>query len=184
MKTLRLFIVLISVSIFLHSCDKEDEKVTLTDDYLPLEVGNYWQLDNLNKKEIVGTKLIDNKTYYLLTILNDTMYYRIENDQVFVIEQTEPPSIKFDLSAEVNDTWNFNPCIVKLISKTDTIIINNHKIINCYQFYFDIPDMIDEEHSTWLAPGIGFIQEQCFGECLHQFYKLDKARIGGQEIEY
>jgi hypothetical protein len=43
--------------------------------------------------------------------------------------------------------------------------------------------MVDEEHSIWLAPGIGFIQERC-GECLHQIRKLDKARIGGQNIDY
>ena len=184
MRNLRLFIVLMSVSIYLLSCDKEDEKVTVTNDYLPLEVGNYWQLDNMDKIEIVGTKLIDNRTYYLLQFLNDTMYYRIENDKVFVIEQKENPSIKFDLSAEVNETWNYFSCTVKLISKTDTININNQKILNCYHFYFDVPDMIDEEHSTWLAPGIGFIQEQCDGECLHHFKKLDKARIGGQDIDY
>ena len=183
MRTIRLPIVLAYFSIYLLSCNKEDEKVTLTNDYLPLETGNYWQLDYTGKEEIVGTKLINNNTYYLLQFQNDTMYYRIENDKILVIEHVENESVKFDLTANVNDTWNYNSYLVKLTSKTDTITINNQKILNCYQFYFDVPVMADEEHSIWLAPGIGFIQEQC-GECLHQIRKLAVARIDGQIINF
>jgi hypothetical protein len=41
--------------------------------------------------------------------------------------------------------------------------------------------MVDDEHSIWLAPGIGFIQEVC-GECQYPLRKLDKARIGDREL--
>ena len=97
----------------------------------------------------------------MLQILDDTAYYRIEDDNVFVIEHTDDAAIKFDLSAETNMTWMYNSYRVSLISKNDTININNHKITNCYHFYFDVPVMVDEEHCIWLAPEIGFIQEQC-----------------------
>jgi hypothetical protein len=151
--------------------------------YLPLDIGNYWQLDHSAKNEIVGTKLIDNKSYYSVLYQDDTSYYRIENDKVIVIEYTENASVKFDLSADVNESWKYNSYTVKLLSTTDTISINNQKIINCYQFYYDIPGVVDEEHSIWLAPGIGIIQETC-GECLHPVRKLDKARIGEENIDY
>ena len=100
-----------------------------------------------------------------------------------MIESTENASIKFNFSANVNETWNYNSYDAKLVSKTDTIIINDKKIYNCFQFYYDVPIMVDEEYSIWLAPGIGFIQEQC-GECLHQIRKLDNAKIGSQYIDY
>ena len=187
MKTLRLFIVLICISIYLLSCDKEDKKVIVTNDYLPLEIGNYWKLEYTDKTEVVGIKEINDKSYYALIFRSDTSYYRIESDKIYVIEildNESTESVKYDLTAEVNETWNFHVVTVTLISKTDSITINDTEITNCYQFYFDIPDMIDEEHSIWLAPGIGLIQEQCFGECLYLFNKLDKARIGGQDIDF
>ena len=184
MRILKSLTAIVVISIILLSCDKNDDNdVSLTNDYLPLEIGNYWQLDYLEKREIVGTKKINDKNYYLMQYQNDTSYYRIENDKIYVIEFEDAESIKFNLLADVNDTWNFNSYTVKMVSKSDSIIINNQKFINCYQFYFDIPVMVDEEHSIWLAPGIGFIQEQC-GECLHQIKKLDKAKINGQEIDY
>jgi hypothetical protein len=183
MKTLTILIAIVIISSLLQSCKKESGKIILTDDYLPLEVGNYWQLDYTDKEEIIGTKIINNKTYFILVSLNDTTYLRKENDKIFAIENMADESIKFDLSANVHDTWKYDLYNVTLVSKTDSITINNYKIYNCYQFYFDVPIMVDEEHSIWLAPGIGFIQESC-GECLHQIRKLDKARIGGQNIDY
>ena len=63
MRTLRLFITLMSVSIYHLSCDKEDEKVIVTNDYLPLEIGNYWKLEYTDKTEVVGIKEINDKSY-------------------------------------------------------------------------------------------------------------------------
>lgn len=183
MRLINLMTAFVFISSFLISCDKDEDIVKLTSDYLPLEVGNYWQLDYSEKREVIGMKTINNKVYYSLKYYNDTSYYRMENDKVYVIGFEGVESVKFDFSAKVNDTWNYNSYTVKLTSKTDTITINNQKFLNCYQFYLDVPVMVDEEHSIWLAPGIGFIQEQC-GECLHQIRKLDKAKIGEQEIDY
>ena len=179
-KVLSLFVIEL---IFVLSCKKNDDTISLTNKYLPLEIGNYWQLDYLEKREIINTKEIGGKIYYLIQSGNDTDYYRIENDKVYVIAYDDNESVKFNLSANVNDTWNYNSYKVKLISKTDTIIVNDTKFVNCFQFYYDIPGMVDEEHSIWLAPNIGFVQEQC-GECLHQIKKLDKVKINGQEIDY
>lgn len=176
-------VMMVIACIIATSCNKKDDNVSLTNAYLPLETGNYWQLDYLDKTEVVGTKNMNNKVYYLLQYQNDTSYYRIENNKVYVIGNESNEAVKFNLSAKVNDTWNFYSYTVKLVSKTDTVTINNTKIKNCYQFYFDIPGMVDDEHSIWLAPGIGFVQQQC-GECLHFIQKLDKAKIGNQVIDY
>jgi hypothetical protein len=184
MRTYRLLIASIVVSFYMTSCHKDDKIITSTNEYLPLEVGNYWILDYSGKKEIIGTKTINNKTYFILLYQGDSSYFRIENDKVYAIENSEmKESVKFDLSAHVNETWNYDSWTVKLLSRSDTITINNKKIANCYRFYFDVPLLSDEEHSISLAPGIGFIQEQC-GFCIHQVRKLNKARIRGREIEY
>jgi hypothetical protein len=179
-KSLSQFVI---VLIFVSSCEKNDDKITLTNNYLPLEIGNNWKFDFSEKKEIVGSKVIGDKTFYLIQYENDTVYYRTENDKVYVIEYEDNESVKFNLSAKVNDTCNYNSYLVKLISKTDTVLVNDTKFVNCLHFYYDIPGVVDDEHSIWLAPGIGFVQEQC-GECLHQIKKLDKVKIGGHEVDY
>jgi hypothetical protein len=53
MKTLTILIAIVIISSLLQSCKKESGKIILTDDYLPLEVGNYWQLDYTDKEEII-----------------------------------------------------------------------------------------------------------------------------------
>jgi uncharacterized lipoprotein YehR (DUF1307 family) len=55
MKSLGWFIVVVYVSVFLTLCDKKENSVTLTTEYMPLEIGNYWQLDYTYRKEFVGT---------------------------------------------------------------------------------------------------------------------------------
>jgi hypothetical protein len=183
MKTLLFLITLATISIFIQSCKKEPAKIILTDDYLPLEVGNFWQLENTEKEEIIGTKIINNKTYFILAYQSDTTYYSSENNKIYVIENNKGKSLKFDLTARVHDTWKFNLYNVTLSSRTDSVIINNHKIYNCLRFYFDIPVYVDDEYSIWLAPGIGFIQEMC-GECIYPLRKLNVAKIGDQNIDF
>lgn len=183
MRAIKVFIAVVSISICLQSCEKDEKIVTFSSEYLPLEIGNYWQLDYSEKKEVIGKTTVEGKEYYLLRYLNDTSYYRVENGRIYAIEYADNESLKFNLSARVNDTWKYHSQTVKLISKTDTIVINNKKIANCYHFSFDNPAWIDDEHSIWLAPGIGFIQEQC-GECQHPFRKLDKAKISAVETDY
>ena len=184
MKKSKLSLLFILLLLGINSCDdKEDEQNILTIDYFPLEIGNYWQLDYSDRKEIIKTETIDNKTYFVLVYNKDTAFYRTENNKIIVKNSPHSEAVKFDLTANENDTWSYNSWTVKLVSKTDTIVIKDKKVINCYHFYFDIPMMADDEHGIWLAPGIGYIQEQC-GECLHQIRKLDIAQIGGQIIDY
>lgn len=183
MRAIRVFIAVVSISMGLQSCEKDEQRVSLSGDYLPLGIGNYWQLDYSQKKEVVSKTTIHNKEYYAIRYLDDTSYYRIENGRIYAIEYADTESLKFNVSARVNDTWKYHSQTVKLISKTDTLVINQKEIANCYHFSFDNPVWIDDEHGIWLAPGIGFIQEQC-GECQHPFRKLDKARISGLETDY
>ncbi len=166
------------------ACKDEDTISVPSANYLPLEVGNYWEFDYSQKKEIVGEKTVNGKSYFVLVTGNDTAYYRVENYKVYVIEWgASAETMEFNLGGKLNSSWKYNSYTVKLASKNDTITINGKKITNCYRFYFDIPDAIDDEHDIWLAPGIGFIQSDCW-ECPYPVLKLNKARIGGESIEF
>jgi hypothetical protein len=178
------FTLLLMIALLMIACDKnESEIIILSGDYFPLEIGNYWQFENSGKKEVIGTDTIDSKAYFILATNNDTSYYRKVNNKIYVTEYGEDEGLKFDLNANINDTWSYGTYTVKLVSKSDTMKINGHKITGCYQFFFDVPEWIDEEHTIWLAPGIGFIQNYC-GLCYDQTTQLAKACIGGQLIKF
>jgi hypothetical protein len=174
-------LVVVSYVILLSSCKKEE--IIITNNYLPLVVGNYWQLDYSAKTEVTSIVTRNGKSFYELISGTDTAYYRIENSKIYVDEHNQGEAVKFNLAVGINNTWNYHSYIVRLVSKTDTIIINNTEIPDCAHFYFDVPGMVDDEHSIWLAPGIGFIQEIC-GECVHNVRKLDIACINGHLIDY
>lgn len=70
-----------------------------------------------------------------------------------------------------------------LISKTESIELNSSTLNNCYRFYFDIPEVADEEHVVWLDPVIGIVEEAYFGGILER-RKLSKAKIDGVEVEF
>jgi hypothetical protein len=174
--------------LILSSCKKEvTNKVPVTGDYLPMQVGNYWEIQDFTKYNITGTKIIDFKTYYIFVQQNDTSYYRNDNNKIYVRRSNTNESVKFDLTANTGETWEFKDggtsWNVTLTSKTDTITINNTKIPNCYNFFLDLPQAVDDEHAIWLAPGIGFINMTC-GFCAYPSLKLQKARINNTEITF
>lgn len=166
--------------LLLNACKDEVVRLNeLTNEYLPLTVGNYWNLDKFGLRKITETKVFDGKTYYAVTQSHDTSYVRNEGDKIIEYDQGKT-SVLFDLTANVNDTWQYRKYTVTLSSKTETITIDGQVIKNCYQFYFDIPASADEEHTIWLAPGIGFIQQQCHGECIGGKWKLKEMKLDGK----
>lgn len=187
MKYISQFITCIAIILFTLACTKEEElNIPLTGDYLPMQAGNYWEIEHSIRITITGSKVIDNKTYSEFVQANDTLYYRIENGKIYARHLTEPETVKFDLSANVNDIWVYNSGAewnVKMISKTDTLLINHTKVANCYKFFFDIPMGADDEHYIWLAPGIGFIRMDC-GFCPYPFLNLEKAKVNNELITF
>lgn len=182
-------LIIFSLILFLSVSCKKDDKTSSSDagEYLPLQMYNYWEIEHTGRISTVGTKLIDNKTYFVFVQESDTSYYRNENNKIFVRRSTGSESIKFDLTAEANKSWEFidggTIWSVSRISKTDTLTINNTKIPNCYQFVFDIPMTVDAAYSIWLAPGIGFIRTGC-GFCPYPKRDLLKANINNQQITF
>jgi hypothetical protein len=184
MKT-KLILTLFAAGVFLTFSCKKDETISfpVTGEYLPLQIHNYWLIDHYDQIDVTGTQVIENKEYFVLVQGTDTNYYRIENNKVFVRRLDVSESVKFDLTANVGESWQFQGWNVEMASKTDTVVINNTKIPNCYRFFFDVPVMVDDEHSIWLAPGIGFIKMTC-GFCPFPSLNLIKANINSKEITF
>jgi hypothetical protein len=184
MRTLYILILFASSFVFATSCKKEESaNIPMSGDYLPMQVQNYWEIEHTEKIVIASIKVIDNKTYFEFIQASDSSYYRSENNKIYCRKLTEPESVKFDLSANVDESWKYQSWNVKMVSKTDTLLVNHTKVPNCYHFFFDIPMMVDEEHSIWLAPGIGFIKMDC-GFCPYPYLNLIKAGINNVEITF
>lgn len=184
---IRFLVTSLTIIIF-TSCKKDVTiKVPVSGDYLPMQVGNYWEIQDLIKYNITGTKIIDNKMYYVFVQEGDTSYYRNDNNRIYVRRSGTAESVKFDLTADTGSKWEFKDggtvWHVTMSSKTDTVTINNTKIPNCYNFFFDIPVAVDDEHSICLAPGIGFIRITC-GFCPNNSLNLLKAVINNTEITF
>jgi hypothetical protein len=189
MKTYNLFLLgILSTLIVLDSCKKDTTYSDLAIHYLPLAVGNSWKLEHSVLREIKGKTTIDGKEYLLMVTGTDSTYYRTDGDNIWVKRIGSTESLMFKLNVSTGDSWNLsddseNGYTVTLKSKTDTIFINNHAIPNCYRYFFDIPMAVDDEHSVTLAPGIGFIEENC-GFCAYPKNQLQYAKIDGNQITF
>lgn len=155
-------------------------------EYMPLEAGNYWKLGGLPKWDVQGSRIINGKEYYEVTDIHGTGYMRVKKNKVFYVpggvkeDKAFEEAVLFDGNARVNDKWNFFEWEVTLKSNSETLVIGNSTINNCRKYYFDIPGMADDEFHIWLAPGIGYIQYRCLGECYGIDRKLEEAKIGGR----
>lgn len=188
MKNLFLFILLVSTLLLAYSCKKDEKQIIpLNGEYLPIQLENYWEIKDAAKITITGTKVLDNKLYYVFSNGTYDKLYRNENNKIYTISAFGNEYLIYDLTASVNEIWQYQiegiTWNAQLQSKTDTITINNTKIPNCYRFYFDNLQMADEENSVWLAPGIGFIKIQCM-YCISNDQTLIKANIDNQIIRF
>jgi hypothetical protein len=190
MKTKQLFIlILLSGLMVLGACKKDESDTNLGYSYFPLSVGNNWQVEQTYLREIQGKTLIEGKEYYIMVINGDSSYYRNDGNIVWSrsLDSEEFPLFKFNIPA--GTTWsstlipggsNWN---ITLLSKTDSITINGRLITNCYRYFFNIPSAVDDEHTVTLAPGIGYIEEDC-GFCPNPKRQLQHATIDGVQITF
>lgn len=86
MKNIFLFILLVSTLLLAYSCKKDEKQIIpLNGEYLPMQLENYWEIKDAAKITIIGTKVLDNKLYY---VFSNGMYdklYRNENNKIYTI---------------------------------------------------------------------------------------------------
>lgn len=180
------------VLLALISCEKDDNQITsLEKDYLPLQVGNQWEFELAGTDSIVAITEMNGNGNDYFKFVNDegtTSYYRKEGERIYVklssSESTE--EMKFNLSADVDETWEYGPGYVTLVSRNATITIGDKQIEGCLQFNFHNNDLIDYGYTIWLAPGIGFIQQtcqECYGTAFSTM-QLEEALVNDKLIEF
>jgi hypothetical protein len=183
-------LVISLVIMALISCEKDDnQRINVDEDYFPLQIGNQWNFEFAGKDSIVDLTEIDGIEYY--KFVNDygtVSYYRKQDSRIYVKSQSSDSKeeMKFDLAANVNETWTYGIGYATLVSRNATINIGDTQIDSCLQFNFHNKDLIDYGSTIWLAPEIGLIQktcQECFGSSFETL-RLKTALINNQLIEF
>jgi len=175
-------------SIGLFACEKDDVTGEPSVDYLPLTIGNCWVFELSGKDSVVNTHRFSGKDYFeIVNNVGNSTYYRKYRDQIFVKHAPgDEEELIFNLRADENDTWNYGAGKVRLITRNATITIGENQIDSCLQFSFFNESLIDYQHEVWLAPNIGFVQQncqECFGSATNTM-KLIRAKIGETLIAF
>jgi hypothetical protein len=197
--------LLLSCTILLMACDDDSSFETGSDNYLPLEVGNIWifkslqdnsdykdfkrvtaeiTFDNLVYAEVVSGRFypdsnLDDSTY-------DTSYYRVDNNGHVYCRRKNSVAEEniFRLNAVDGDTWTYptenRETVVITVSLVD-LELSNKNLRNCKAYYYDVNQWIDEENTTMLAQGIGFVKEYADWGTGHV---LESATINGREFNF
>jgi hypothetical protein len=132
--------------------------------------------------------IINNNKYYCMLVSRlhaplDTVRADSNGNVILYYQGKDRVFYKFD--ANIGDKWNFIDTLdnsvsnyqVTLVSKNEIITTRAGRFSNCYRFYFDVPNVRDEEFTDWIAPGVGLIFR-----CNPGSFELYEANIGG--IQY
>ena len=172
--------------IVLFSCHTEEISFANPEDleYFPLAVGNRWEYEPLDTNvstfisgtfTITGVDVRGGHEYFVMvrdvetnyTSYSDTVLYRVDNrGYVFKISSLDARERNiFRLGASNGYKWTMENSPYKDLIVTTTYqdkIVNNELTPDCKDFYFNSPEIFDEEHSYVLAKGIGIIQHNNF----------------------
>ncbi|GHN01846.1 hypothetical protein WSM22_33350 [Cytophagales bacterium WSM2-2] len=197
-------IILFLVAALFAGCRHDDLAVKIPQDenYLPLEVGNYWNLQPVGQvsiglqahREVMGVATINNHEYFLLVtsyIENsnvDSAYYRMDTNGFVHIYRKNQPNFednRFRLFAKDGDKWKYpvdGSSEAEITLTVGSLTIGNAEIANCKSYFFNVTNWADEEYTITLAPGIGFAKEYSNAWGFGQILK--SARIHGQVYNF
>lgn len=165
-------------SIFLLACDGNDVPDSSLNSYLPLQVGNSWKFVSISGdaggaysfKRVTSKATIDGHDYYEIVsgnaapqeVAEDTTYYRIDNENfVYVRGKHETnESNLYRLEGADGDSWSFEVAnfTVSMDLAVVSVTIGEKELKNCKAFSYDAETIFDEEYTTTLAEGIGFVR--------------------------
>jgi hypothetical protein len=185
--------------LFLACTEDEKDGIIETNSYLPLRVGNYWDYEVLTynssyirREYVTATIRRNGDRYYEVvggplgvsaSIHYDTVYYHIDDNGYVYCWRTgwENEENLYRLFAKNGDQWSFKSNFddkATVDAFYTTIKIGEKEIPACKGYFYDVPMIVDEETTTYLAPGIG-----CMGTTnMWQTKILRKAFVNG--IEY
>ncbi len=153
-------------------------------DYLPLEIGNYWKVDDGNYVEVTGTEQLNGQTFFVLRSRNKTavepsfreydLYFRIDGRanlvQGFKNSNYSRVAANFNLESGQKAEGIENPTVT---AKTADQITFRYDCMVCsaYPSYYYATFMKDRgfaERNFMLAKNFGLVQ------------KFTEIKIGGK----
>ncbi|MEL7147334.1 MAG: hypothetical protein AAFO69_13255 [Bacteroidota bacterium] len=186
---LPLLIILIS-TLIAGACGEENlPRVDVTEGLFPLNVGDYRDFGILSIMTVEDTVMKNDRSYFRVSTENGpTEFFREANDKVYRLgdRNGENEVLFYDFALEEGSSWTYKTTedgfewTVTLVSKTETFTKGDFVFENCHVFYYDVPEIIDEETTHWLAPGVGLVR------VVGQVGVIDvvKASVDGQELEF
>jgi hypothetical protein len=158
------FLIVLLLAFFAVSCDKEETDINSpSDSFLPLQVGNYWRMDDQNYTEVRDSVWIRGKLYYKVYSLigGDGIsedYLRIDEQQNLISSSPRYPDsqyIRARFGANQGETFQtlgnqtYNDYKVTVTKKTDKEIT----------FSFDMiyhPNLKGHPHTVTYVKGLGW----------------------------
>jgi hypothetical protein len=197
--------LLFCFSILLWGCDDDSSFEAGSKNYLPLEVGNIWIFRSLNDndyknfKRVTGHVTLDDLVYAEIVSgrfdadvntddsTYDTTYYRVDDDGrvYFRRKNSAAEENRFSLHAVDGDTWTYtieNNYTVTISLSVVSLKLKNKNLRDCKAYSYDISQWVDEEHTTTLAKGIGFVQE--YSNAWGWGQVLESATINGRKFNF
>ncbi|MFX0141734.1 MAG: FG-GAP-like repeat-containing protein [Candidatus Hodarchaeota archaeon] len=158
--------------------------VSFGEDYFPLQESNVWYLSSI--PEYIEEKvIIDNVEYYKAVYSTNYFYYYRKDisGKVYKKPVDGEEFLIYDLQAEVGDSWIYGNRLkfnVILESKTETVISPIGTFYNCYKYSFYGVNVIDADHSIWLASDVGIVKTKSISWGIESY--LLKAKVNGRRI--
>lgn len=169
-------------------------------DYFPLEIGNYWNYEYMYnypinyQNEVVDTVTFGENRYFKVEseLNNRTYYYRVDTTEKLYKYNfnTSSDVLIADFQMETGDSvivFTYDDTLhtyMHCTSTQGTLITTpttSDTFYNCYSFYFDIPQVYDDEYATWYSENIGFIHEVYLGP-QPVFHTIIGAYVGGENV--
>lgn len=190
----------------LWACEERDSELNtgrLSNSYLPLTEGNYWEFKAIHAKsnavvlrrEVRARAQVNGREYVLVTSGSpstgsyvDSLYYRTEaNGNVYTYRKgTSDEVLAFKLFAEDGEVWKYQASdgddMMNVTVHVGTVEIGSASLDNCKSYYYDVDAWVDEEHTITLAEGVGFVRE--YADAWGTGMYLSKASIDGYVVEY
>ncbi|QIF05818.1 hypothetical protein [Roseimicrobium sp. ORNL1] len=182
---MKLILMLASLALFCAGIPATASAAEGEEDYQPLEVGLVWTADvtttapsgkvlrGIATREIIGTKEIDGKTYFISVtnaknvpgITTFTTYQRKQPDGIYTIRESDPEKKEFlemPLPLVLGKLWDIPAEKGKLtfhIENLEAVQVGTTSHKNCFKISYR-SDAFEFSSTYYLAPGIGNVMEQ------------------------
>ena len=153
--------------------------------YLPLRIGNHWELassyHDTIRESIIDTQMINGVNYYQYDRFRGNeqgvVLLRTLGDQTWAY--TNPTEyLLYDFSAEAGNSWmapepwyDNGLGIITLVTKTDTIATNAGTFYNCIRLNHFFA--MDYSYDEWFAPGVGLVQRDYLFYAFSRYSLID-----------